>query len=184
MSAPAFALLVGLAFTGAGLLGFIPSLVLPPPAGAPETSVTLAHGYLLGLFPVNALHNGVHLLTGLTGFVAWAGALSAVTYARALAVIYAALAIMGLIPGLNTVFGLVPIYGHDVWLHAVTAAAAAYVGFRSALRKGSLQVSPRAERRRNDPNRRHAAKPVAYDRRRGAYDRRQATFDGTPLSAG
>jgi hypothetical protein len=36
---------------------------------------------------------------------------------------------MGLIPNANTMFGLVPLYGHDVWLHAVLAIIAAYFGF-------------------------------------------------------
>ena len=35
----------------------------------------------------------------------------------------------GLIPGLNTMFGLMPIHGNDVWLHALIAIAAAYFGF-------------------------------------------------------
>ena len=38
---------------------------------------------------------------------------------------------MGLIPGLNTVFGLVPIRGHDVWLHAASAILGAYFGWAS-----------------------------------------------------
>jgi hypothetical protein len=46
-------------------------------------------------------------------------------------VIYAVLVVMGLIPVLNTTFGLIPIYGHDIWLHAVLALIAAYFGFRS-----------------------------------------------------
>ena len=53
-------------------------------------------------------------------------------YARSVAVIYGLLAIMGLIPGLNTVFGLVPIHGHDVWLHLLIAAPAAYFGWAAA----------------------------------------------------
>lgn len=182
MSAPTFALIIGLAFTGAGLLGFIPSLVMPAPADAPATSVTLAHGHFLGLFPVNALHNVVHLAVGLTGLAAWAGALSAVAFARGLAVFYALLAVMGAIPGLNTVFGLIPIHGHDIWLHALTAAAAAYIGFRSAVRQGVRRPTVR-ERRHNAAERRHALKPVAYERRRGADDRRQIGFGGS-LSAG
>lgn len=181
MSAPTFALIIGLAFTGAGLLGFIPSLVMPAPAGAPATSVALAHGYFLGLFPVNALHNLVHVAVGLAGLAAWAGALSAVGFARGLAVLYAVLAVMGAIPGLNTVFGLIPIHGHDIWLHALTAAAAAYIGFRSAVRQGVRRPQTR-ERRHNAGERRHALKPVAYERRRGAYDRRQA-FANSTLSA-
>jgi hypothetical protein len=42
------------------------------------------------------------------------------------------LAVMGLVPGLDTTFGLVPIYGHDVWLHALLAGVAAYFGFVAA----------------------------------------------------
>ena len=38
-------------------------------------------------------------------------------------------AVLGLLPQTNTTFGLIPIYGADVWLHAVIAAAAAYFGF-------------------------------------------------------
>ena len=50
-------------------------------------------------------------------------------YARSVAVVYALFAIMGLLPALNTTFGLVPLHGNDVWLHAVLAAVAAYFGF-------------------------------------------------------
>jgi hypothetical protein len=45
------------------------------------------------------------------------------------ALIYALLTVLGLIPATNTAFGLVPIYGHDVWLHAVLAAGAGHFGF-------------------------------------------------------
>ena len=43
--------------------------------------------------------------------------------------VYAALAVMGFIPGLNTLFGLMPMYGNDIWLHALLAIVAGYVGF-------------------------------------------------------
>jgi hypothetical protein len=36
---------------------------------------------------------------------------------------------MGLFPVLNTVFGLVPIFGHDLWLHGLTALTALYFGW-------------------------------------------------------
>jgi len=50
-------------------------------------------------------------------------------FGRGLAIFYGLLAILGLIPATNTMFGLVPIYGNDVWLHAGTALIAAYFGF-------------------------------------------------------
>ena len=51
------------------------------------------------------------------------------TYARGVAIIYAVLTIMGLVPALNTTLGYIPIYGNDVWLHAVLALIAAYFGW-------------------------------------------------------
>ena len=63
-------------------------------------------------------------------------------YARALAVFYGLLAVLGLIPAMNTLFGLVPIHGHDVWLHAGTALVAAYFGWR-----GQTEVERRAKPR-------------------------------------
>ncbi len=51
------------------------------------------------------------------------------TYARAVGLSYALLVVMGLILGLNTLFGLVPLYGHDVWLHALLSVVGLYFGF-------------------------------------------------------
>ena len=121
-----FAMVVGAVFVLAGVLGFVPVVVSPPATEAPDVSVTAGYGYLLGLFPINVLHNLVHLGIGLWGLGASRSALSSQSFARGLAVFYGALAVMGVIPVLNTTFGLIPIFGHDIWLHALTAAAAAY----------------------------------------------------------
>ena len=124
MSTRTFALILGIAYLAAGVLGLIPAALTPPPADAPPTSVTLLYGYLLGFFPVNVLHSAVHLAIGAWGLAAWRGMASPAVYARALAIFYGALALMGLIPGMNTLFGVLPLHGHDVWLHAATAALA------------------------------------------------------------
>ena len=83
----------------------------PRPAGAPSLAVDAGYGYLLGLFPVNALHNIVHLAVGAVGVMAYRSFASARLYARSVAVVFALLTIPGLIPGLNTTFGLIPIFG-------------------------------------------------------------------------
>jgi hypothetical protein len=163
MTARTFALLIGIAFTAAGVLGFVPGLVTAPPANAPDLMVDMAHGRLLGLFPVNALHNVVHLAVGLLGLAAWRGMFSPVNYARGLAFFYGALAVLGLLPGPNTLFGLVPIYSHDIWLHAATALAAAWFGFRAPI------GAPGGERRVAE--RRARSTQVAWERRVG-QDRR------------
>src|SRR5438105_13681653 len=83
MKASTFALVFGIAYLGAGLLGLVPAALMPPPADAPPTHFALMYGYLLGLFPVNIVHTAVHLAIGGWGLAAWAGRTSAVGYARA-----------------------------------------------------------------------------------------------------
>lgn len=125
-----FALIYGIAFAVFGVGGFVPGLTTMV-AGDPNLSVTQpGHGYLLGLFHVNVLHNLVHLLFGIWGIVASRGGYDASRlYFRAVAIIYAVFVICGLVPGLEYMFGLVPLHGNDVWLHIVLAGVAAYFGF-------------------------------------------------------
>ena len=131
MRSRSFALAFGIVFLLVGIAGFVPPLVSPPPTG-PDVAADAGFGRLMGLFPINALHNLVHVAFGAWGLAAYRSPSAVRLYARAVAVIYALLAVMGLVPGLNTTFGLVPIYGHDVWLHALLAIVAAYFGFVAA----------------------------------------------------
>lgn len=123
-----FALAFGIVYLGVGALGFMPA-ALSPPGDGPTVLVDALHGKLLGLFAVNLPHTLVHVAIGLWGVFAARSLHGARIYLRSLAAIYGVLAIMGLIPGFNTLFGLLPLHGHDVWLHAVTALLAAYAGF-------------------------------------------------------
>jgi len=129
MTAQRFAMVMGLLYVLVGLLGFVPGLVSPPPMDAPHLNVDTGYGYLMGLFPTNVLHNLVHLGVGLWGIGAYRSVSGSISFARGLAIFYGALTIMGLIPLLNTTFGLIPIFSHDIWLHALSAAAASYVAF-------------------------------------------------------
>jgi hypothetical protein len=142
MNTRTFALVLGIVLLLVGIAGFIPGLVSHAepvtgaapgdPGAAPAEAVVDAYGYLLGLFPVNALHNLVHIAWGLFGIIAYRSLSGARAFAKASAVVYAVLTVFGLIPGLNTLFGLVPMFGHDVWLHALIAIASAYFGFARA----------------------------------------------------
>ena len=129
MNTRAFALMLGIGFGLVGIAGFVPGMTHSIHSDAPPLAVSQGYGLVLGLFPVNILHNVVHLLFGVLGLAAYAGTVAPVSYARLVAVAYGLLTVMGLIPGLNTAFGLVPLYGADVALHAVIAAASAYFGF-------------------------------------------------------
>lgn len=127
MRVQTFARIYGILFLIVGVGGFIPGVTQPH--DHPGLAVEAASGMELGLFPVNALHNLVHIIFGAWGLFAARALGTARTYARVVAIAYALLTILGLIPATNTTFGLVPIYGHDVWLHALLAAVAAYFGF-------------------------------------------------------
>lgn len=128
-----FALIFGIIYVLVGILGFIPAAIQSPPAHAPQhIAVDSLYGYLIGLFPVNIVHSLIHLAVGIWGIYAYRSFGNSRSYARALAVIFGVLAIMGLIPLLSTTFGLAPLFGHDVWLHAITALIAAYFGWASA----------------------------------------------------
>jgi hypothetical protein len=129
MNTRTFALIWGILFLVAGLGGFVPGILQ---SGTPDPDLSMTHGYghVLGMWPVNTLHNLVHVIFGVWGILASRGSFGgARNYARIVAIVYALFIVMGLVDGLDTTFGLVPLYGGDVWLHALLALPAAYFGF-------------------------------------------------------
>lgn len=140
-------LIFAIAFLAIGIAGFINGLVAPPASDG--VGMDGMHGLLFGLFPVNTLHNIVHLAFGLWGFFAYfSGRLPSRVYLRSVAVVYAVFTVMGLIPGLDTTFGLVPLYGHDVWLHALLAVVAGAVGYGVTERETDVAATRTEERGR------------------------------------
>ena len=113
------ALIFGIVFILVGIAGFSNggmSMRADPPAAM-----------LLGMFGVNLLHNIVHLLIGVWGIVAsrtWGGAKS---FMQIGGVLYIVLAVLGFVT--PTTFGLIPIGGNDIYLHAVLGIIMAGVGF-------------------------------------------------------
>src|SRR2546430_1703277 len=81
---------------------------------------------ILGIFPVNLLHNVVHLAFGVWGIVASRSFARAKMYAQAGGVIFLVLAVCGL--ALPNTFGLLPNGGADVWLHALLGIVLVGVG--------------------------------------------------------
>ncbi len=126
MTTRTFATIFGFVFLAIGVAGFLPFLVQPAEGGA---IANMEHGMVFGMFPVNPLHNIVHILFGLWGLAASRSLGGATLYARGVAIIYAVLTVMGLIPGLDEGFGLVPLYGNGIWLHAGLAVVGAYFGW-------------------------------------------------------
>lgn len=107
-----YAVAFGAVYTLVGIVGF---------AVAPTLQT-----HNLIIFPVNALHNAVHLAVGLVGLAAYFTARE-VPYGRGMAVLFGILAIAGFLP--QPLLGLVPLGGWDVALHAATAILGAVAGF-------------------------------------------------------
>jgi hypothetical protein len=130
----AFARIFGIIYVIVGILGFIPGIVQPL-VDTTGLAVETGYGKLLGLVPVNLVHNLVHLGIGIWGILAARSFLGSINFAKANAILFGLLAILGIIPATNMLFGLAPIYGLDVVIHALTAAVAAYFGFASPARR-------------------------------------------------
>ena len=103
MSVRTFALIFGLLFAATGIAGFISGLVTPHDAVEHQLAIEQGAGNLLGLFPTNVLHDIVHLAFGVLGLAVFRSTAASIGYARSVAVVYAVLVVMGLIPGLDTV---------------------------------------------------------------------------------
>lgn len=82
---------------------------------------------IFGMFPINLLHNIVHLLFGIWGLAAARSYTGAKQYAQIAGVIYLVLAVVGYF--MPDGFGLVPLGGNDVWLHLVLGGILSAVGF-------------------------------------------------------
>jgi hypothetical protein len=109
----------GATFVLAGLFGFVPNSVVSPD----------------GLFAVNAMHNLVHILTGVA-FLAGAQ----IGYARkttiGIGVYYVAVTLIGFLTRGDMLLGLIHINDADRWLHAGLAVAILSAGiiFKSSPR--------------------------------------------------
>lgn len=120
------AIIFGIAFIAAGILGFIPG-------------ITTDDGHLLGLFQVDAVHNVVHLVSGAVAL--WAGYKSehaAHVYFQVFGVVYLLVAILGLFFGDRPLLGIMAHNTADIVLHFLIAAIALYFGFAVKEGKGRM----------------------------------------------
>ena len=102
----------GWVFIAVAIWGFVVS------GGSMEAEVNEAPK-ILGLFAVNVLHNLFHLAFGIWGLFAARSFSGARSYALIGGIVYLLLAILG--PFAPSTFGLLPIGGNDIWLHAILA---------------------------------------------------------------
>ncbi|MBT2365843.1 DUF4383 domain-containing protein [Streptomyces sp. ISL-10] len=120
------AMLVGVVFLLAGILGFIPGVTTN--YGAMEFAEHHSQAKLLGLFQVSILHNLVHLLFGVAGLAMARAAATARTFLIGGGIIYLALWIYGLIIDKDSAANFVPINTAGNWLHFALGAGMIALG--------------------------------------------------------
>ena len=137
------ALTLGIIFLLLGIAGFIPAFTTIPGetfnSGIPlDADGIYSKGFslLFGVFPTNLMHNLFHLLVGILGIAA-ATTGKARLFNQAFGISYIAIAIMGTLPVAKTVFGIMPIFGNNIWWNGLTAAIATYYGFFGGNQKAS-----------------------------------------------
>ena len=113
----------GAVYVLVGILGFIPGLV----TGSAPSGMESADGNLLGIFPINAIHNVVHLAIGGALLYGATGREAALMVMKVVGVTYLLVGVLGFIA--PDTFGLMPIGGNDIWLHLATAAILLGVAF-------------------------------------------------------
>jgi nitrate/nitrite transporter NarK len=110
----------GIVFVAIGILGFVPALT--------------PNGHLLGIFHVDAVHNIIHLASGVAALLAASSAAFSRLYFQIFGVVYAIVAVGGFLPPLQfgeeeKLLGLTHMNMADNFLHVAIAAAALYFGF-------------------------------------------------------
>ncbi|MBD2464567.1 DUF4383 domain-containing protein [Oscillatoria sp. FACHB-1407] len=134
------ALSLGVLFLLLGLAGYVPTFV----ATSGNPTYTPGYGHLFSIFPTNYFHNAIGILVGTWGIAAFTSLTGSIVFNRIFAILYGSAVILGLFPLTNTLFGLTPLYGNNIWLNAIVAAIAFYYGFiKSAeIAPGSTTAQP------------------------------------------
>lgn len=122
-------LITGIALLVLGVAGFIPGITTAPFISDPALTVEQSYGRLFGLFPTNLSLNLLRIVLGVWALSAARNVQTSANFCKSISIAYIVFAIMGLIPNLDTMFGTVPLFSHNVWFHIITALPLAYYGF-------------------------------------------------------
>lgn len=118
-----FSFAVACLYTGSAAIGLMLAYLAGTGSSEP---VNLA----VGILPLSPVNNLVHLVIGLAALATCRNVGASTSMARALALLLGFAAVVGLLPpGAASASSLGLISTDGIWLHAVTALLAAYVGF-------------------------------------------------------
>lgn len=132
MNAKNFALVGGIVMLVLGALSLIPAFT-GLSFGLPILRIETSYGLFLGIFPLNIINKAILIGLGLWGIAAASDPVlsipRSITFSRTVCWLSGVLAIMGLFPQTNTVFGFAPLFGAGIWLHAVMALVGGVFGY-------------------------------------------------------
>lgn len=109
------AIIFGIAFIFAGVAGFFPSFMVD--------------GLLLGVFEVDAMHNIVHIVSGVIAIMAATSYYYSRLYFQVFGIIYGLVTLLGFILSGNLGFLMMHFNTADNLLHLVIAIIALFLGF-------------------------------------------------------
>ena len=124
------AMVFGVVFLLIGILGFVPALTPQDSSGMP---------LLLGIFMVGALHNIIHIASGVAALIGAQSERYAKTYFKVFGIVYAVVTIVGFIQT-DTVLGLISVNLADNLLHLAIAVVALALGFGRFGDKASTRI--------------------------------------------
>jgi hypothetical protein len=144
MSPRLFALWGGIVMLAMGVLSLIPSI-----AGTTETLPPLlneaSYGLFLGLFPMNIFNKLMLIVFGIAGITAATSKFrslpASIYFSRVTLYVFGLAAILGLFSATDTLGGYWPLFGGEVWAHAIFAIIGGYFGY--ALTARVPAVKPR-----------------------------------------
>lgn len=113
----------GVVYVLVGVLGFISTFV----TGDVPAGMESATGSLLGIFPINAVHNIVHLAIGAALLYGATSRVAAVGVLKVIGAVYVLVGVLGIVS--SNGFGILPLGGADIFLHLGTGAIFLAVGF-------------------------------------------------------
>lgn len=130
MHARKFASYGGWVMLAMGVLALIPAFSQTSYL-LPALRIETSYGLFLGFFPMNILNKVALVGFGLAGILCSRSpeVILSVKFSRVVCLAMGALAIMGLVPALNTFFGYWPLFRGEVLAHAVFAVFGGYYGY-------------------------------------------------------
>lgn len=126
-----FALIGGLVMIMMGIIALIPAMNVTE--GLPPLVVNTSYGMFMDIFPMNIFNKAALIIFGIAGMWAYFNPENnlyySTLYAKVVFWVMGALAVLGLFPQTNTLFGYWPLFGFEIIAHGIFALAGAYYGY-------------------------------------------------------